>query len=508
MWTRSLAALSLLVVMAGRPYAGAPNPLPTTDDAITHALNRLTYGPRPGDVARVKAMGLQDWIELQLSPSRINDSALAARLAPLETLALDSATIQRDYSGPAMVERRERQRTNPDSEPVNPEMRRQPQEGVASTSGVPPRRDVSEAQRRDRQVIADIEAAKLLRAVYSERQLQEVLVDFWFNHFNVFAGKGATRNYLNEYEREAIRPYVLGNFRDMLEASAKSPAMLFYLDNWQNTDGSSPGPQMTQMTPNRRRQQAPAGQPQRSTGINENYARELMELHTLGVDGGYTQADIVNVARAFTGWTIKPREGSGTLFVKAFHDDKEKTVLGHTIRSGGGQDDVEQVLDILASHPSTARYIATKLAVRFVSDTPPAALVDRAAARFTATKGDLREVVRTLITSPEFFAPEAYRAKVKTPLDFVASALRASGAEVRSAVPLARELRDMGMPLYFCQPPTGYDDTSATWVSAGALVSRMNFAVSLGKNEIRGVRIANPPADLEKEIGSPAFQRQ
>ena len=217
-----------------------------------------------------------------------------------------------------------------------------------------------------------------------------------------------------------------------------------------------------------------------------------MELHTLGVDGGYTQADIVNVARAFTGWTIRPREGSGTLFVARLHDDKAKTVLGHTIKAGGGENDIEQVLDILAAHPSTARHIATKLAIRFVSDTPPAALVDRAAARFTATRGDLREVVRTIVTSPEFFAPDAYRAKVKTPLEFVASALRATGAEVRSALPLARELRDMGMPLYFCQPPTGYDDTAATWVSAGALVSRMNFAVALGKNEIRGVRIANP----------------
>jgi uncharacterized protein (DUF1800 family) len=214
------------------------------------------------------------------------------------------------------------------------------------------------------------------------------------------------------------------------------------------------------------------------------------------------------VARALTGWTIRPREGSATMFVARLHDDKAKTVLGHTIRAGGGQNDIEQVLDILTAHPSTARHIATKLAIRFVSDTPPAALVDRAAARFTATRGDLREVVRTIITSPEFFAPEASRVKVKTPLDFVASALRTTGAEVRSALPLGRELREMGMPLYFCQPPTGYADTAATWVSAGALVSRMNFAVALGKNEIRGIRIANPAANLATELGSPAFQRQ
>jgi uncharacterized protein (DUF1800 family) len=487
MWTRSLAVLSLIVLVTGHPQAGAPAPVPFTDEAITHALNRLTFGPRAGDVARVKAMGLQNWIDLQLSPSRIDDAALTARLARLETLALDSQTIQREYSGPAMVERRERQRTNPDTEPgqvMRPPSRTtgQSQEDTAA-----PRMRPSEVQLKDRQVIADIEEAKLLRAVYSERQLQEVLVDFWFNHFNVFAGKGATRNYLTEYEREAIRPYVLGNFRDMLEATAKSPAMLFYLDNWQNVSEEGTRAQR---------------------GINENYARELMELHTLGVDGGYTQADVQNVARALTGWTIRPREGSGTQFVARLHDDKAKTVLGRTIKAGGGENDIEQVLDILAAHPSTARHIATKLATRFVSDTPPASLVDRAAARFTATRGDLREVVRTIVTSPEFFAADAYRVKVKTPLDFVASAMRATGAEVRSAVPLARELREMGMPLYFCQPPTGYDDTAATWVSAGALVGRMNFAVALGKNEIRGVRIANPPADLDKEIGSPAFQRQ
>ncbi len=501
MWTRTFAVLSMLAVAAGHPHAGAPDALPSGDDAVTHALNRLTFGPRPGDVARVKALGLQAWIDRQLDPSRIDDAALTAALARLATLSLDSQMIQRDYSGPARVERRERRAEN------------------TSAPDMTPMRVMSDTQRRDRQVIAEIEEAKLLRAIQSERQLHEVLVDFWFNHFNVFAGKGATRNYLNEYEREAIRPHVLGNFRDMLEASAKSPAMLFYLDNWQNVSADSPSPGDAQRRPLRRRE-APsptggaAASPTRpegarpKRGINENYARELMELHTLGVDGGYTQADVQNVARALTGWTIQPREGSGTMFVPRLHDDKAKTMLGHTIKAGGGEQDLERTLDILAAHPSTARHIATKLVIRFVSDTPPAALVDRAAARFTATRGNLREVVRTIITSPEFFAPEAYRTKVKTPLEFVASALRATGAEVRTALPLARELRDMGMPLYFCQPPTGYDDTATTWVSAGALVSRMNFAVALGKNEIRGVRIANPPADLGREIGSPAFQRQ
>jgi uncharacterized protein (DUF1800 family) len=512
-----MLALILALAAAGSPDADAQKPgaVPGSpdsasgsrqagEDLILHALNRLTYGPRPGDVESVKQIGLQKWIELQLTPSRINNSALEARLQRLETLALDSATIQRDYAGPAMEERRLRRaaegtETNPRAtestdSPDSPQMRRAP----------------SEAQRKDRQVIADIEEAKLLRAVYSERQLEEILVDFWFNHFNVFAGKGATRNYVNEYERDAIRPYVLGYFREMLGATAKSPAMLFYLDNWLSSSEQPAAPGVGGAA---RRGAAnprpPAGGNQRSRGINENYARELLELHTLGVDGGYTQQDIVNVARAFTGWTMQPRQGSGFIFAANRHDRGEKVVLGQTIKAGGGIDDGERVLDIVAAHPATARYIARKLAVRLVSDTPPQALVDRAASTFTATKGDLREVVRVILTSPEFAAPDAYRAKVKTPLEFVASALRATRAEVRTALPLARTLRDMGMPLYFCQPPTGYDETATTWVSAGALVSRMNFAVDLSRNELRGVRVPlSEEQALAMKIGAPEFQRQ
>ena len=457
----------------------------TDDAAIAHVLGRLTYGPRPGDLDRVRSVGIQKWIDSQLSPSRIDNAALNARLERLQTLELDSQTIQRDYSGPAMVERRQRKLDNPEAEPQDPAMRRGP---------------ASDAQRKDRQVIAEIGEAKLLRAVYSERQLEEVLVDFWFNHFNVFAGKGATRNYVSEYEREAIRPFVLGTFRDMLGATAKSPAMLFYLDNWLNS------------VPNQQAEASPRAsdaKPRRVSGFNENYARELMELHTLGVDGGYTQQDIVNVARAFTGWTMQPRQGSGFMFAAARHDRGEKLVLGRTIKAGGGVEDGEQVLDIVAAHPATARHIAAKLAIRFVSDTPSPQLIDRIAARFTATGGNLREVVRTILTSPEFMSPDVYRAKVKTPLEFVASALRATGAEVRTALPLARTLRDMGMPLYFCQPPTGYGEASSTWVSAGALVSRMNFAVELSKNAIRGVHVPlSEEQTLAIQIGAPEFQRQ
>jgi uncharacterized protein (DUF1800 family) len=492
-----LTRLSVFAVLAALSATSGPlvhaSASASDEAAILHVLNRLTYGPRPGDGERVKAMGIQKWIETQLTPSRIDNRALDARLARLDTLNLDAETIQRDYAGPAMVERKQRKAQitraaddtdQSDQNAMRPDpnaMRRMPQ-------------PASEVIRKDRQVLTDLEEAKLLRAVYSERQLEEVLVDFWFNHFNVFAGKGATRTYVSEYEREAIRPYVLGNFRDMLGATAKHPAMLFYLDNWLSSAAGARGAQRAK---------------RRSNGINENYARELLELHTLGVDGGYTQQDIVNIAKAFTGWSMQPRQGSGFMFLAPRHDRGEKTVLGHTIKAGGGGDDGERVLDIVAAHPSTARHLAMKLAVRFVSDNPPASLVDRLAKKFTATNGDLREVMKTLLTSPEFTSPDAYRAKVKTPFEFVASALRATGAEVRNAIPLARTLKEMGMPLYFCQPPTGYDETATTWVNAGALVSRMNFAVDLSKNAIRGVRVPlSEEQTVALKIGAPEFQRQ
>ena len=488
----------LLSVALSSVVTAAP---PAQDDEIVHALNRLTFGPRPGEVERVKAIGLQQWLDEQLSPSRIGNVALDRRLATLETLTLDAATIQREYAGPAMEERRKRQLENPDAGRPEPGMRNDANQ---------PREPMSEALRKGRQVISDLEQARLLRAVYSERQLEEVLVDFWFNHFNVFAGKGATRNYVGAYERDAIRLYVLGSFREMLGATAKHPAMLFYLDNWLSSGAESAtgarGANSARQASARRANPVPQ---RRSTGLNENYARELLELHTLGVDGGYTQNDIINVAKAFSGWTIQPRQGSGFVYAANRHDRGEKIVLGQTIKAGGGESDGERVLDIVAAHPSTARHIATKLAIRFVSDNPPAALIDRVATRFTATRGDLREVTKALLTSPEFLSADARRVKVKTPLEFVASALRATGAEIRNAIPLARTLSDMGMPLFFCQPPTGYDETATTWVNAGALVSRMNFAVELSKNNVRGVRVPlTEEQTLALKIGAPEFQRQ
>ena len=455
----------------------AGSDIPNSDRAIEHALNRLAFGPRPGEIERVSHIGLARWIDDQLHPERIPDDAIGPRLARLETIGLDPHAIAEQYVRPAREARRAMQ---------------QQQKDLAGATEImaAPREEVRNARR----VFDDLAEAKVLRAVYSERQLEEVLTDFWFNHFNVFARKGQTELYVGQYEREVIRPRVFGSFRDLLGATAKSPAMLFYLDNWISAAPSA-------MVSGRLGKQAPRG-------LNENYARELLELHTLGVDGGYTQDDVINVARALTGWTIGRPERPGFRFRPALHDRGAKRVLGVDIQAGGGVDDGERVLDIVARHPSTAKHIAFELAQRFVSDTPPPALVERAAARFRDSGGDLREVVRTIVTSPEFFAAGADHAKVKTPFEFVVSALRATDATVSSAAAVVRVLASMGMPLYFCQPPTGYDETSATWLSPGALVNRMNFAAALAENRVPGLHVPAGRQALARETGAPLFQRQ
>jgi len=456
---------------------------------ITHVLNRVAFGPRPGDVEKIRAIGINRYIDEQLHPERIPDSALAPRLAGLGSVTMSSREIAEKYEQPLMEARRQRA--------ANGKQNDQPPEPAMQDP----------VQQRAQSVVLELSEQKVLRAIYSDRQLQEVLTDFWFNHFNVDARKGQDRFLLTEYERETIRPHVLGKFRDLLEATAKSPAMLFYLDNWMSTDpaGAHPAgnaarggfgrgrfgampprmPPMPQQNPNNMRH-----------GLNENYGRELMELHTLGVDGGYTQKDVTEVARALTGWTIQqPRQGGGFRFEPRLHDEGQKVVLGHVIKAGGCQSDGEQVLDILAKHPSTAKFIATKLVRRFVSDTPPQALVDRAAKRFAETGGDIREVMRTILTSPEFVAPEAYRAKVKTPFAFIVSAVRATGADVDEALPLVRAVNQLGMPLYQCQPPTGYKDTADAWVNTGALVNRMNVALQITSGQMRRAipRVDLPP---------------
>jgi uncharacterized protein (DUF1800 family) len=517
---RLIAAVVVVGLGVAVPLAGQSAPAADTD-TVVHVLNRLGYGPRPGDVDRVKQIGVAAYIEQQLHPERTPDTALAQRLAAFPTIGLSTQEIARDYSGPAEAIRRAEQQAagragqppTPPTPPTDPTMMGQ-SAPPARQQGSP---ELQAARQKEQQILQDLMQARLVRAITSENQLEETLVDFWFNHFNVFSGKNQVRVYLTEYERESIRPYVLGNFRDMLGAVAESPAMLTYLDNFQNVDpkaaqrqadeqltrqqqaqarqalargrGGLAGAAGRTQTEEQREQQEQRLMQARNRGLNENYARELMELHTVGVDAGYTQADVVAVARAFTGWTIdRPRDGGEFQFNAQMHDNDPKVVLGTRITAGGKKDG-EAVLDLLASHPATAKFIATKLARRFVADEPPSSVVDRAAKVFLSSKGDLREVTRAIITSPEFFSAEARRAKVKTPLEFVASAVRASGANLTAVQPLVQALRDQGMPLYGAQPPTGWGDTAEDWVNTGALLKRLNFAIELAGGRFRGVRV-------------------
>jgi len=591
-----------------------------------HALQRLTFGPRPGDIEHLTAIGLDKWIDQQLHPEHIDDSALDARLAPFRTLPMDTRELVENFppnqviravvegkkpmpSDPvkraiyqAQIDRireKEERKQEAANTPPAPGTTSQPAANSASDNSTRPANsteasansasttpapaastdhsaaDERKAQRREDRMYADMRAeelldkppdermkevlqmspeeqralsnslrgqkgdeflegmnpkqkeallalnnpeqvvgdelmqAKLLRAIYSERQLDEVMTDFWFNHFNVFIGKGADRYLVTTYEREVIRPHVLGKFEDLLVATAKSPAMLFYLDNWLSVGPDSdiargirrypnrPHPRRFPPPPPRNPNQAKGKK--RNGGLNENYGRELMELHTLGVNGGYTQQDVTEIAKVLTGWTIDQlQKGGGFKYEERMHEPGTKIVLGHKIKDHGEKEGME-VLHILAHHPSTAHFISTKLAMRFVSDDPPPALVDRMAETFLKKNGDIREVLETMLKSPEFWSESIYRTKVKTPLEFVVSSIRATGADVSDALPLARQLNQLGMPLYGMQPPTGYSMKEETWVNSSALLGRMNFSLALMSGKIRGVEVdtnrllANPP---------------
>ena len=482
------------------------------DQAILHALNRLGFGPRPGDVDAVRRMGLEKWIDRQLHPESIADSNVAARLARFQTLNMSSAQLLEEFPRPEEAARRAGM-TLEEYRKEREEMVRQRQEGQrgrlgrAMDGGAMNFEEIRTPQR----IIAELSMAKLIRAIYSERQLNEVMADFWFNHFNVFAAKGADRWLLTAYERDVIRPHALGKFRDLLEGTAKSPAMLFYLDNWMSADPKAAEKLERELAQRRQRfqrrfgndpqmmQRAQQAQQFRRRGLNENYARELMELHTLGVDGGYTQQDVIEVARCFTGWTLQaPRRDPEYIFDSRLHDNGPKTVLGKRIDAGGMKDG-EAVLDLLARHPNTAKFISTKLARRFVSDNPPSALVDRMAKTFLETDGDIRAVLKTMFDSPEFWSRDAYRAKIKKPFELVASAARAVGAEVDVALPLVMWTARIGEPLYMCQPPTGYSDKAEAWVNTGALLNRLNFTLTLSGNRMRSTRV-----DLTSLVGTDA----
>jgi uncharacterized protein (DUF1800 family) len=535
---KKTTALILLVLLTQPIVFAQKHRSLTEQQRIVHVLNRLGFGARPGDVERVKAMGLENYINQQLNPEKISDSLAESKLADLSTLNMTTAELYGQFPQPGQLLRQlqargmlpenlAEARANRVKGGANAKPAEMPKDEAMSGPEAAPKNNQSQPPanplenekyreaiekyyrenglQRPQRIIAELQASRILRAVYSERQLQEVMVDFWTNHFNVFANKGADRWLLTSYDRDTIRPFAMSKFSQLLEATAKSPAMLFYLDNFQSVspDANAGG----RLRPQQQRR-----------GINENYARELMELHTLGVDGGYTQKDVQEVARCFTGWTIfQPRGGAaatavvvprglglegnprmgqamqrtpGTFFFNMrAHDDGEKIVLGHKIPSGGGMKDGLMVLDILAHHPSTAKFIATKLVRHFVADNPPPALVDRVAETFRKTDGDIRETLKTIFFSKEFNSTDAYRVKIKRPFELVVSAIRTLGADTNGGPGTHQWIARMGEPLYGFQTPNGYSDSAESWVNTGGLLERMNFGLALASNRVQGTRV-------------------
>ena len=534
------------------------------DEQILHALDRLTFGPRPGDVDRLKRMGLKKWMDQQLHPERLDENpVLEARLQALESLRMTPLEAVQHYPSQPMLRaiaqgkqplpddlllrasvermlvryRTRLQASNtpippgpaPDLEPIRPleevltpteleifhtgngEKKREllesmPQDKLDDmlvamtqrqrtqlfgTAPVPIRRKIFLLNSPQQVIAYDLVDSKMLRAILSTRQLAEELDDFWFNHFNVFLEKGDDRFMVPQYERDAIRPHVLGQFRDLLEATAKSPAMLFFLDNSESVRAD--------LDTNDKKRKV-------KRGLNENYGRELMELHTLGVNGGYTQKDVTEVARCFTGWGIQePRKGGAFFYNDKLHDKGEKIVLGHVIAAGGGIEDGEQVLDILARHPSTAHFISKELAQRFVADNPPEALVNRMTQTFQSTNGSIREVMRTMLNSKEFWSEGAYRAKVKSPFEMVASSARALDANVIDGLGLANEVKTLGEPLYRKLEPTGYSNLNSEWVNSASLLGRMNFALQLAQSHVESVKVdvsrfGDDPSEVAKAL--------
>ena len=499
----SLLLVSLLFVLPEALIAASVSPEPaegssslTQDQKAAQALSRLTFGARPGDLDRVKKMGVEAFINEQLNPDGIDDSALQKKLDKLPTLNLSTPTLAEQYNPP---------KPPPTPTPVpaaNPgvpptktvatdgkmESTADPSKTTMMTEATPaaetkpspsptPKPSPTPVPKNPGMVLTELQRAKLLRAVYSQRQLSEVMVDFWENHFSIYGNKDADRWMMTSFDRDTIRPFAFGRFRDLLGATAHSPAMLFYLDNWQSSKLNE--------------YPATKDKPARTSGgINENYARELMELHTLGVDGGYTQKDVQEVARCFTGWGIrKPNEEGIFVYNPAAHDNREKTVLGVKITSGGGISDGERVLDILAKSPATARFIVTKLARRFLGDDPPAAVIDKAVKTFLATDGSITETLRSLITSPAFLNTANYRTKVKSPFEYVVSALRATNAETDGNRPILDWIGRMGQPVYGRVTPDGYPDKNSEWLSNNDMLARFNFASALAMNNVKGTTL-------------------
>ncbi|HMJ09717.1 MAG TPA: DUF1800 domain-containing protein [Pyrinomonadaceae bacterium] len=561
------------------PAAALASPPPvkktlTEEQKIIHVLNRLGFGARPGDVARVKAIGLQKYIDQQLDPAKIDDAVAENKVKDLEIFNMSTAEVFAKYPNPGAL-LRQLDGGKAKAAVAQNQSNTPPAEVDAKAAA-----DAADAEKRDRQqrlrdlyrqydlrpanqLVPQIVQNRFLRAVYSERQLQEVMVDFWQNHFNVFSGKAAVRWYIPSYERDVLRKYALGNFKDLLVATAQHPAMLFYLDNFQSVspnaqakgknnaaiqrmaqNGNVPPRVRNRMKQRLGLNDAQIDQrlkqmsddpkkaaPKRQRGINENYARELMELHTLGVDGGYTQKDIVEVAKAFTGWTIADPSGyrkaaasdikgnddkrlariqrqagvpddiqSGEFYFNdRWHEDGVKTVLGHKIDEGGVKDGLK-VIDILVNSPATANFIARKLAVKFVSDNPSDALVARVASAFTRSHGDIKTTLRTLFADKEFFAPENYRAKIKTPFELAVSSIRTLGGDTNASPAMIAMLNKLGEVPYGYQAPTGYPDTAEDWVNTGALLERLNFVIAVASNQIRGTHVDLTTFDSKDKV--------
>jgi len=443
------------LLLAASVGAGQQPPVLTPRDSAFHALNRLAYGPRPGEVERVAQEGVMRWIDRQLAPEQIADGDRAAREREFRVLHYDRGDLAQLYLD-AQRERRERKADTTADQTPGP------------------------VEQQGRRLAGQLAELAVVRATISERQLYEVMVDFWTNHFNVFLGKGADRFLLPDYVEHVIRPHALGRFEDLLIATAESPAMLFYLDNWESV----------------------------ALGLNENYARELLELHTLGVDGGYTQQDVINVARIFTGWSIKrPRQGGDFEFHEWAHDEGEKQVLGVRFQAGHGMDEGIRLLKLLANQPATMHHVSHQLCERFVSDDPPDGCVDDAVAAWKRSDGDLRQVLRAIFTSPDFWAARTLGGKVKTPLEFVVSAARVVGADPDTNPRLAQLVARLGEPLYLHVAPDGYPEKQDAWANSGALLDRMNAAVALAAGNVPGLvvnldSIVSPTADADRLVAA------
>ena len=450
------AMLMLLATLLATDAAiGAEVPLNelTTEQQALHLLNRLSYGPRPGDLDHVMSVGVDRYLDEQLHPERLQiPASLTAELSGLSTYSMSYGELFNRFGPLAKKEAGD-----------SPEERKK-------------------FARSERAVVLQAQQARLAQAIESPNQLQEMMVEFWFNHFNVFAEKGLDRIWIGAYERNAIRPYVFGQFRNLLGATAKSPAMLFYLDNWQSAKTG---------TDRKGREQ----------GLNENYARELMELHTLGVNGGYSQKDVTELARILTGWTFNPRalkndSAEPFQFARARHDEGEKIFLGQHFFNEG-QDEGERALDIMAEHPSTARHVSYELAQYFVADVPPPMLVEHLSQRFQQTHGDIRQVLLTLFRSPEFWDAANVGNKYKTPYQYVLSAMRVADIHPVNYRPALEAIRQLGMKLYGCLTPDGYKNTEAAWLSPGAMIDRLNFATALGSGRLRWNRVLADAEDVE-----------